>query len=625
MATKEKAVLHDEEKALLFKESKEPPPSPPRCKGDHLSPRLIFWMLANILATIGIVFTNKLLFSTESLRQGQVSFAAFHFAVTGITLYIISRPIFNVFQAQRAPPIKILPLAAAMCLNVIMPNLSLAHSSVSFYQIARILLTPCVASLNFLISGATIPFNAGLALVPACIGVGVVSYYDSLPVKGTDVQPTSVLGITFALLGVFSSSLYTVFISRYHKTLQMGSMPLLLNQAPLSVLLLAYVIPFTDDVTVWTSVPLPHWLLIGLSGLLACVINLSQFFIVNESGPVSSTVVGHLKSCCIVALGWAMSGRPLADGSVAGIVLALGGIILITANMPGLAPSQPLSPQQSSTPSFSSDHTWLIWGGNGWIANMLYNLMVSRGLNVHTTTARMEDRTAVFEVLDRVKPTHVVNCAGITGRPNVDYCEYNKEETIRANVIGAINLADCCFLREVYLMVFATGCIYIYDEEHVEGGKPYTEEDLPNFGGSFYSYTKSRVEEIMKFYTNTLILRFRMPVSDSPTDPRSFLTKMLSYRTVYSVSNSATLLTSMLPHALLLAEHITTGVYNFTNPGAISHDEMLTMWKRTVDPSHEWENCGDGELKGKGLIVAARSACELDSRKLVERCLESII
>jgi hypothetical protein len=34
------------------------------------------------------------------------------------------------------------------------------------------------------------------------------------------------------------------------------------------------------------------------------------------------------------------------------------------------------------------------------------------------------------------KPTHVLNSAGVTGRPNVDWCEDNKKETIRANVIG---------------------------------------------------------------------------------------------------------------------------------------------------------------------------------------------
>lgn len=70
----------------------------------------------------------------------------------------------------------------------------------------------------------------------------------------------------------------------------------------------------------------------------------------------------------------------------------------------------------------------------------------------------MEDREAVMKVLESVHPTYVLNCAGCTGRPNVDWREDNKEATIRSNVIDTLNLADCCFLLDVHVTVFATGC-----------------------------------------------------------------------------------------------------------------------------------------------------------------------
>ena len=38
--------------------------------------------------------------------------------------------------------------------------------------------------------------------------------------------------------------------------------------------------------------------------------------------------------------------------------------------------------------------------------------------------------------------------------------------------------------------------IYTYDNEHPVGGKGYTENDPANFAGSFYSFTKSRVEDV---------------------------------------------------------------------------------------------------------------------------------
>lgn len=64
------------------------------------------------------------------------------------------------------------------------------------------------------------------------------------------------------------------------------------------------------------------------SGLLACFLNISHFVIVNEIGALSSTIVGHFKTCSIVAMGWIVSGKPLKDGSLVGIFLAIGGIML---------------------------------------------------------------------------------------------------------------------------------------------------------------------------------------------------------------------------------------------------------------------------------------------------------
>ena len=112
-----------------------------------------------------------------------------------------------------------------------------------------------------------------------------------------------------------------------------------------------------------------------------------------------------------------------------------------------------------SEPEGEAPKSFLIWGGNGWVAGHLNTLLCSRNETVSITTIRMEDRESVMEELQRVKPTHVLNCAGVTGRPNVDWCEDNKEATIRSNVVGTLNLTDCCFLLGIHITVFATGCM----------------------------------------------------------------------------------------------------------------------------------------------------------------------
>ncbi|RBQ67903.1 hypothetical protein FVER14953_21120 [Fusarium verticillioides] len=276
------------------------------------------------------VFTNKAILSGNSLKHAQLSFAAFHFTITGLVLFILSRPRFAFFTPKPVTIRHMIPLSTVMALNVIFPNLSLAYSSVPFYQISRILITPCVAAMNFVLYRATLPFYACMALVPACIGVGMVSYFDTKATSAS-AATTGLLGVIFAFLCIFFSSLYTVWLESYRKQLSMTSMQLLLNQAPLSAFLLLYFIPFVDKAPDLEDLSLDLWVLVLLSGIFAALVNVSQFFIIAEMGPVTSTVVAHGKTCIIVAIGWYISGRDVADKSIIGLMMALLGIILYSA------------------------------------------------------------------------------------------------------------------------------------------------------------------------------------------------------------------------------------------------------------------------------------------------------
>jgi nucleoside-diphosphate-sugar epimerase len=267
----------------------------------------------------------------------------------------------------------------------------------------------------------------------------------------------------------------------------------------------------------------------------------------------------------------------------------------------------------------AAKQVFLVWGGEGWVAGHMEKILKSQGKTVYTTVVRMEDREAVLKELDRVKPTHVFNCAGQTGRPNVDWCEDNKEDTIRSNVIGTLNLTDCCFLKGIHITVFATGCIYAYDDAHPMGGAGYLETDKSNFAGSFYSETKAHVEEVMKYYNNCLILRLRMPVSDD-LNPRNFVTKISKYERVVDIPNSNSILTDLLPASIILAENNEKGIYNFTNPGAISHNEVLALFKEYVRPDFTWKNFTLEEQSK--VIKAGRSNCKLDTTKLVKKMKE---
>jgi dTDP-4-dehydrorhamnose reductase len=267
----------------------------------------------------------------------------------------------------------------------------------------------------------------------------------------------------------------------------------------------------------------------------------------------------------------------------------------------------------------------LVFGGKtGWIGGLMVEMIGKEGdIEVKAADSRLQNREAVAKELDEYKPTHVLNAAGITGRPNIDWCETNKPETIRTNVIGTLNLADLCLERGIHCTVYATGCIFVYDEKHPEGsGIGFMEEDEPNFDGSFYSETKGYMEPMLKQYPNCLILRVRMPISDDLIH-RSFVTKIVKYERVVNIPNSMTILTEMLPASFAMAKKGLTGVYNFTNPGVISHNQVLDLYKKYIDPTYTYKNFTIEEQAK--VIAAPRSNNELDTTKLLKDMPDGIV
>ncbi|GER45113.1 dTDP-glucose 4,6-dehydratase [Striga asiatica] len=258
---------------------------------------------------------------------------------------------------------------------------------------------------------------------------------------------------------------------------------------------------------------------------------------------------------------------------------------------------------------------FLIYGKTGWIGGLLGKLCEKQGIAYEYGKGRLENRSQLVADILSVKPTHVFNAAGVTGRPNVDWCESHKTETIRANVAGTLTLADVCRENGLLVMNFATGCIFEYDAAHPEGsGIGFKEEDKPNFTGSFYSKTKAMVEELLREYDNVCTLRVRMPISSDLNNPRNFITKISRYSKVVNIPNSMTILDELLPISIEMAKRNLSGIWNFTNPGVVSHNEILEMYKKYIEPDFKWTNF-TLEEQAK-VIVAPRSNNEMDASKL---------
>jgi hypothetical protein len=81
-----------------------------------------------------------------------------------------------------------------------------------------------------------------------------------------------------------------------------------------------------------------------------------------------------------------------------------------------------------------------------------------------------------------------------------------------------------------------------------------------------------------------------------------------------NIPNSMTVLTELLPISLIMAERKLTGIFNFCNPGAISHNEVLDLYKKYIDPSFTYTNFTVEEQAA--ILKAGRSNNTLDHTKL---------
>lgn len=267
----------------------------------------------------------------------------------------------------------------------------------------------------------------------------------------------------------------------------------------------------------------------------------------------------------------------------------------------------------------------LIYGSKGWIGTQFLKVIPS-SIEVVCGNARCDDASQLRQEIETVQPTHVYCFLGrthgtIEGRvySTIDYLEQpgKLRENLRDNFKAPLNLAEICQNRNIHLTYLGTGCIFTYDQNHPEGNlnTGFLETDHANFFGSSYSTVKGYTDRLIQRYKNVLNLRIRMPITNE-YHPRNFLTKITTYDKICSLPNSMTVLPDLLPKVFELSQRNYTGTLNLTNPGCITHNEILTMYRELVDPNFTWTNFTEQDQDK--LLDSKRSNNCLDTTKLTK-------
>ena len=266
----------------------------------------------------------------------------------------------------------------------------------------------------------------------------------------------------------------------------------------------------------------------------------------------------------------------------------------------------------------------LLYGKYGWIGEKVFSLLIEKGHDVIIGNARAENSESLEEEIKLIQPTNIISTIGRThGKigdkdyTTIDYLEQpgKIKENVRDNLYSPVMIALIARKYNIHYAYLGTGCIFTYDNEHPFGEElnGFTPDSKPNFFGSSYSIVKGYTDMLMKMFDNVLNVRIRMPITDE-IHPRNFITKITTYKKICSIHNSMSVLPELLPIMIDMCEKGTTGTINLTNPGLISHNEILEMYKEIVDTDFTWENF-DIEEQRK-ILESERSNNFLETSKL---------
>jgi dTDP-4-dehydrorhamnose reductase len=264
----------------------------------------------------------------------------------------------------------------------------------------------------------------------------------------------------------------------------------------------------------------------------------------------------------------------------------------------------------------------LLLGGRGYVGLAYQTYLKQRGLP-HRVLSREDvlwdkplDASATLKAANA---SFLINCAGYTGKPNVDACELHKRECLYGNAVLPGLIDKACQAADVPWGHVSSGCIYTGSRPD---GSGFLEEDRPNFSFrtnncSFYSGTKALGEEILAYSPQCYIWRLRIPFNEID-NPRNYLTKVMRYDTLLEARNSLSQLQDFVRATFECFEkRVPFGIYNVTNPGSVTTSEVVGMIEKSGVCPKPFKFFKDETEFMSRAAKTPRSNCVLDSSKIL--------
>ncbi|XP_057518116.1 UDP-rhamnose/UDP-galactose transporter 2-like [Amaranthus tricolor] len=277
----------------------------------------------NIVSSVGLIMANKQLMSSHGYAFSfATSLTGFHFTVTALVGLISNATGYSV--SKHVPAWELLWFSIVANMSITGMNLSLMLNSVGFYQISKLSMIPVVCVMEWILHNKNYSKEVKMSVVFVVIGVGICTV--------TDVK-VNAKGFICATVAVLSTSLQQISIGSLQKKYNIGSFELLSKTAPFQAISLLVLGPFIDyylngKFLLTYKMSTGALLFILLSCSLAVFCNVSQYLCIGRFSAVSFQVLGHMKTVCVLTLGWLLFDSEMTLKNIMGMAIAVMGMVV---------------------------------------------------------------------------------------------------------------------------------------------------------------------------------------------------------------------------------------------------------------------------------------------------------
>ncbi|MBA0827090.1 hypothetical protein Goarm_011892 [Gossypium armourianum] len=222
-------------------------------------------LFLSVASSVSIVICNKALMSNLGFPFA-TTLTSWHLMVTFCTLHAAQR--FNLFENKSIDIKTVMLFGILNGVSIGFLNLSLGFNSIGFYQMTKLAIIPFTVLLETVFLKKQFSQKIKLSLFLLLVGVGIASI--------TDLQ-LNFVGTILSLLAIATTCVGQI----------------------------AFII---------------------LSCIISVSVNFSTFLVIGKTSPVTYQVLGHLKTCLVLAFGYTLLHDPFTDRNILGILIAIFGM-----------------------------------------------------------------------------------------------------------------------------------------------------------------------------------------------------------------------------------------------------------------------------------------------------------